>query len=441
MSIFWLSVEMGTINFFEFAEMNPIASLAFMFSTGGKHSEHVLQSEGVKKLLNSNEKFDAVIVELFAIDALVGLGQHFDCPIIGVNTFDGIYWNDVFTGNDSPYSYVPMAFLGLPDKMTFSQRLSNTFYSVVEKLLYNFYNLQNQQKVYEKYFPKATKSFNEAHKSLSMLFMNSHVSSSSARPFLPNMIEINGIHVEPAKPLSTDIQNFLDSATDGVIVFSMGSIVQGTDWTVQQREVFVKTFGKLKQKVLWKYENETLPGNPGNIKISSWLPQRDIIAHRNVKLFITHGGSLGTTEALAEGVPLLAIPLFGDQKMNIKRAVTKGYALSLNFKNITEEIFTEAIHELLTNPKFDENAKMLSGIFKDRPMTPKQTIVYWTEHVIRHQGADYLKASGRQLSYIEFNLIDVYVTLLACTIVIFYIFYKIFKWIIKKSFAKKQKTQ
>lgn len=64
-------------------------------------------------------------------------------------------------------------------------------------------------------------------------------------------------------------------------------------WPVDKREAFVKAFGKLKQKVLWKYENETLPGNPGNIKISSWIPQRDILAHPNVKLFITHGGILG----------------------------------------------------------------------------------------------------------------------------------------------------
>lgn len=64
-------------------------------------------------------------------------------------------------------------------------------------------------------------------------------------------------------------------------------------WPVDKREAFVKAFGKLKERVLWKYENETLPNNPGNIKISSWIPQRDILAHPNVKIFITHGGILG----------------------------------------------------------------------------------------------------------------------------------------------------
>jgi glucuronosyltransferase len=160
-----------------------------------------------------------------------------------------------------------------------------------------------------------------------------------------------------------------------------------------------------------------------------------------VKLFITHGGLLGTTEALSEGVPILGLPLFGDQVMNIKRAISKGYALSLNFQNITEENFSEALNELLTNPKYDENAKRISRIFKDRPMDPKQTVVYWTEHVIRQHGADYLKSEGRHMSYIEFHLIDVYATLFAGAFGFIYGIFKLFTLICKKSQTKKQKKQ
>lgn len=112
------------------------------------------------------------------------------------------------------------------------------------------------------------------------------------------MIEIAGIHLQPAKPLPNDIQEFLDWATDGAIYFSMGSFIQSKMWPEDKREAFVKAFGKLKLKVLWKYENETLPGNPGNIKIGSWFPQRDILAHPNVKLFMTHGGLLGKIKKL-----------------------------------------------------------------------------------------------------------------------------------------------
>lgn len=191
--------------------------------------------------------------------------------------------------------------------MNFSERFYNTFMSILDRLVYKYINFPIQRHLYSKYFPNAKRSMDEMYKNYSFIFTNQHVSFSSPRPALPTIIEVGGIHVKPAKKLPNDIQEFLDSATDGAIVFTMGSYIDGTDWKLEDREIFLRIFGKLKQKVLWRYSNETLPNNPGNIKIGSWLPQRDIFPHPNVKVFISHGGLLGTTEALIEGVPVLGI--------------------------------------------------------------------------------------------------------------------------------------
>jgi len=222
----------------------------------------------------------------------------------------------VLSFSQSPNSYVPNPYLKYTDKMDFGQRVMNSIYNIYEGLAYEFLHKPAQRKLYNKYFPNAKKSFDEMYKSSAIIFLNNHVSASTARPYLPNMIEINGVHVEPVTPLPADLQKFLDSAKEGVILFSMGSIIQAVQWPEDKREAFVKAFGKLKQKVLWKYENDTLPGKPDNVMISKWIPQRDVLAHPNVKLFITHGGLLGTTEAQIEGVPLLGIPIFGDQKVS-----------------------------------------------------------------------------------------------------------------------------
>jgi glucuronosyltransferase len=192
-------------------------------------------------------------------------------------------------------------------------------------------------------------------------------------------------------------------------------------------------------KVLWKYENETLPNNPGNIKISPWIPQRDILAHPNVKVFITHGGLLGTTEAVVEGVPVLGLPIFGDQKMNMAKAVTRGYGLQIYFDDISEEKIDEALKELLENPIYSQRAKEISQRFNDRPMTPQQSVVYWTEYAVRHHGAAHLKAAAADLSFIELHLIDVYAALAAILLIILYIDYKILKFILSKCFKKSAK--
>lgn len=76
-----------------------------------------------------------------------------------------------------------------------------------------------------------------------------------------------------------------------------------------------------------------------------------ISAHPNLKLFITHGGLLSTTEAVARGIPLIGIPITGDQPVNMKIFSDAGFGITLEVDDITEDVFYEAIKEVLTNPK------------------------------------------------------------------------------------------
>lgn len=55
-----------------------------------------------------------------------------------------------------------------------------------------------------------------------------------------------------------------------------------------------------KQKVIWKYEDgKALAGQvPSNVLVRKWLPQSDILAHKNVRLFISHAGMFSNFEVL-----------------------------------------------------------------------------------------------------------------------------------------------
>ena len=41
----------------------------------------------------------------------------------------------------------------------------------------------------------------------------------------------------------------------------------------------IKVFGSLKQRVLWKWDQESMPDLPSNVKLSKWLPQQDILGN------------------------------------------------------------------------------------------------------------------------------------------------------------------
>merc|ERR1712154_42675 len=59
---------------------------------------------------------------------------------------------------------------------------------------------------------------------------------------------------------------------------------------------------------------------PDNALCLPTLPQVDILK-AGVDLFLTHGGQNSFTEALAEGVPVVVCPGFGDQSVNARKAV------------------------------------------------------------------------------------------------------------------------
>lgn len=62
---------------------------------------------------------------------------------------------------------------------------------------------------------------------------------------------------------------------------------------------------------------------------------------------------MGTTEAVMSGVPMIGIPLFGDQKINIENYVNKKVAVSLgDIYDLTEDKLFNAINTVLKDPTY-----------------------------------------------------------------------------------------
>jgi glucuronosyltransferase len=77
------------------------------------------------------------------------------------------------------------------------------------------------------------------------------------------------------------------------------------------------------------------------------------LAHSNVRLFITHGGLLSTQEAIQRGVPLVGIPIYGDQYYNLARISYFDIVIRLDYKNITTGSVTWALNEVLNNERYE----------------------------------------------------------------------------------------
>ena len=103
---------------------------------------------------------------------------------------------------------------------------------------------------------------------------------------------------------------------------------------------------------------------------------------------------------------------------------------------------TEAIKDVITNPSYHSKISAVSAAFRDQLNSPVDRAVFWTEYVIRHNGAPHLKSPEKDLTWVQLLHLDI---ILALHIVLYltYIFVKIFfrtcfggKKTIKKEQAK-----
>lgn len=186
----------------------------------------------------------------------------------------------------------------------------------------------------------------------------------------------------------------------------------------EQLNVFLDSFRSLKLRVLWKCDLTDLKNQPPNVLMRSWMPQTDILAHKNVRLFITHGGLFGTTEGTSRGVPMLFMPVFGDQFRNAAKTVQRGYGLILHRQDVTKARLTEKIETLVYDKQYSQRAKEVSNIFNDNLVHPMDQAIYWIEYVARHKGAPHLKSAAIEMSFFEYYSLDVYGALIVLPVIL-----------------------
>ncbi|XP_050441657.1 UDP-glucosyltransferase 2-like isoform X2 [Adelges cooleyi] len=354
-----------------------------------------------------SHKFDLFITELLASSCDSYVSHHLQIPQILVTASHMNTWyHDTFASHTNP-AYVSTFHSGFATPSNFVQRFMNFYDYLYSHLVYKWVD-REATKIGRKYFGPDVPDADTVMKNTSLVFINGHFTVDLPKPVLPNFVDIGGIHLVPPKPLPQDIKQFIDESPNGVIYFTFGSTVKMDTAPLHIQKAFVEGLSGISHRVLWKYESATLGQLPDNVMIRKWFPQRDILNYSKVDLFISHGGMAGVYEAIDSGIPVLGIPLFFDQKHNIANVVHWGAGKMLDYNTLTNETLVEAINEMIYNrAKYRKNAMELSKRFKDRPRTPKQEIVYWTEYVIKHKGAHHLKSAALKLNRFQYFLLDI----------------------------------
>ncbi|XP_074551633.1 UDP-glucuronosyltransferase-like [Halichoeres trimaculatus] len=304
----------------------------------------------------------------------------------------------------TPPSYVPVAFSGNSNNMNFPQRVKNMLMSFVEsymcKIMYSSFDDLVSKYVEEKM------TYMELLSHGAIWLLRYDFSFEWPRPIMPNMVFIGGINCAKKAPLPAELKEFVDgSGDDGFIVFTLGSMVSNMPEDTAKQ--FFEAFRQLPQRVLWRYTGTPPKDVPKNVKLMKWLPQNDLLAHPNAKVFITHGGTHGIYESICNAVPMLMFPLFGDQGDNVHHMVERGVAEKLSIYDVTTEKLLTALRKIIHEKSYKETVVKISQVHLDRPVQPLDLAVFWTEFVMRHKGASHLRVAAHELNWIQYHCLDV----------------------------------
>ncbi|XP_069839225.1 UDP-glucuronosyltransferase 1A1-like isoform X5 [Dendropsophus ebraccatus] len=397
---------------------------------------HLLQNSTVIHYLKE-AKFDAMLSDpVFPCGEIVA--EHLSLPSVSFMRRLLFGMEEEATKCPSPPSYVPRVFTTYTDQMDFSQRVKNL---LVRLSGYIFYHL-----VYDPYarmaseFLKREVSAVDLFSRISIHLLRYDFAFEFAKPTMPNMVFIGGINCVNKKSLHQDFENLVNSSGEhGFVVFSLGSMV--SEIPMNKAMDIAEALGSIPQTVIWRYTGKVPSNLANNTHLVKWLPQNDLLAHPKVRAFITHAGSHGIYEGICNAVPMVMLPLFGDQMDNAKRIESRGAGVTLNVLDMTPEDLSNALDRVINDPSFKKNIDRLSALHLDRPVHPLDLAVHWVEFVMRHKGAPHLRPAAHDLNWIQYHSLDVFAFLLAVLVTTLFISFKCCTYTCRRCCGRKSRPK
>jgi glucuronosyltransferase len=180
---------------------NPILNVLGMAKIGAATCERVLSDPSVKKLINSDEKFDVVVNDIFLTDCFLPFAYKFGASSVCVSSSVLMPWANDRMGNPDNPSYIPNLFTSYSDRMNFVERIVNAVTMVLYKVMYHVLSDSPSQLLVRQHFGEDTPDLADLARNVSLVLVNSHFSLNAPRPLVPGVVEIGGMHIPKPKPL------------------------------------------------------------------------------------------------------------------------------------------------------------------------------------------------------------------------------------------------
>ncbi len=195
-------------------------------------------------------------------------------------------------------------------------------------------------------------------------------------PFPPSLTALGSpvaptnhyVRVLPADGTDT-LPDWIDRVGSRPLVY----VSLGTVWSDRRgREIFTRVLEGLRGidaefvlTVGHDLDPVELGPQPSSIHVERFLPLGALLAHCSLVLF--HGGSGTLGHVVANGLPMVVLPLGADQPENASRCAELGVSRSLNPEGLAPDSIRDILLDVLHTPSYRESAERLREEFERLP--------------------------------------------------------------------------
>nr|WUR10856.1 egt [Calliteara abietis nucleopolyhedrovirus] len=354
--------------------------------------------------------FNLIIVESFLDYSLIFSHLFEGAPVIQISSGHALAENYETVGAVARHPvYYPNLWRDKFGNSLTPWQLLNEIYKEL-KLQHEFNMLtEEQNQLLRQQYGSDTPSIQELRNNVRLLLVNTHPVFDNNRPVPPSVQYLGGLHLQykKTKRLTEYVQQFLDASVKGLVYVSFGSSVSSKELDSEFVTMLLDTFAQLPYNVAWKFdafiESSRLPAN---VLIQVWFDQYSLLHHENVKAFVTQGGVQSTDEAVDALVPLVGIPIMGDQAFNTNKYVELGIGCVVDTLSVDSASLRAAIERAATHAAYRVNLKRLRHFMTHQPVTPLKRAIWYTEHVIDNKAAPfYLKTQAANVTYYDYCML------------------------------------
>ncbi|CAL8100658.1 unnamed protein product [Orchesella dallaii] len=409
-------------------KMDQLSDVVFNLSKGA--CETLYKSPEFKSWLKKTNKVDLVIIDNCFPECGIGLAYKLGAKYAIFSTVS-VFAHEHYTLGFLPESSaIPqLEIYATKPPMNFLVRVSNELMNLKWRWLHLQYSKIMDSMIRKSLLVPEMPYIEDLFRNVSLVLHTGDIVTDYPRTLPPLYVNVAGIHCKPPENISfsEDLESFLNATIngqedDGFVYISLGSLAVSSDLPQHIKNRFfdtIKSFPNI--KFLWKWNGELPQNISSNLFLSHWFPQLNILAHPRIRGFITQSGRPSVMEALYNGVPMIAFPILGDQDFNAGRINKMGGNIKLEIGSFTSEELIAAVNALVYEPSMKLQMKKLQTIFRDRPMTPVDTAVWWTEYVLRTEDTSHLRPTGNDQYWFQRAQLDVWLFLLVVMLAVTYI--------------------